>query len=663
MEERYELAKNRISEIVYEDILPSDAKAFFSQEAVFLLMVFENYEKALNPSYYMEDIEELRRINHELYEYSIKCSLDNVYLWALDAELKATVPFSWEGDLFEIVIRAELFLEFYSAYCCACEEEKNPDDEDLRSILYFFVNDYSGIATEKKIGNYLSLENTAIEKIVLESDWNDLRSLYRYGEYITEVEEKTLQYLCGLEDSVLSKMADTYTEGFRIGFEVTNKDLSKKKLVEIRYHVGFEPMVVKAIENFKKLGLKPVVRRSVYSLLQGRAINRIGIEGAVFDKQYLFDHKNDMSLILDKAINTVRLEALEKSFELKKKEASLMAGPAVIEVFGEEPFDFKKNEFAPDYSDEQQKILLKYSVEAGQIQRSYIPEEERSFTIIAFPTPEIGPEFSKIFDEVIKINTLDYKLYRDVQQKLIDTLDKGEYCLVKGCNGNKTNIKVNLWKLKNPSKETIFENCVADVNIPVGEVFTSPVLEGTEGRLFVSRVFLNGLEYKNLDIHFENGFVSKYSCDNFDNEEDNKKYIKDNILFHHDSLPIGEFAIGTNTVAYMVGRKYDIENKLPILIAEKTGPHFAVGDTCYSNAEDVKVYNPDGKEIVARENSCSLKRHENPDKAYYNCHTDITIPYDELGELSVVTKENEVILIIENGKFVLPGTEVLNEAY
>lgn len=41
---------------------------------------------------------------------------------------------------------------------------------------------------------------------------------------------------------------------------------------------------------------------------------------------------------------------------------------------------------------------------------------------------------------------------------------------------------------------------------------------------------------------------------------------------------------------------------MPILIAEKMGPHFAVGDTCYSHAEDVKVYNPDGKEIVAREN-------------------------------------------------------------
>ena len=78
---------------------------------------------------------------------------------------------------------------------------------------------------------------------------------------------------------------------------------------------------------------------------------------------------------------------------------------------------------------------------------------------------------------------------------------------------------------------------------------------------------------------------------------------------------------------------------MPILIAEKTGPHFAVGDTCYSWSEDIKVYNPNGKEIIARDNEISLLRKEDPAKAYFQCHTDITIPYEELEEISVVTKK------------------------
>ena len=180
--------------------------------------------------------------------------------------------------------------------------------------------------------------------------------------------------------------------------------------------------------------------------------------------------------------------------------------------------------------------------------------------------------------------------------------------------------------------------------------------------LHVTRVFLNGLEYKNLNLTFENGMIKEYTCTNFEEEAKNKKFIEDNLLCQHPSLPIGEFAIGTNTTAYKMGREYDIQAMLPILIAEKTGPHFAVGDTCYKMSEDHKVYNPDGKEIVARDNECSVLRKTEPDKAYFNCHTDITIPYDELGEISVVTKDGQRIPIILDGKFVLAGTEKLNEA-
>ena len=129
----------------------------------------------------------------------------------------------------------------------------------------------------------------------------------------------------------------------------------------------------------------------------------------------------------------------------------------------------------------------------------------------------------------------------------------------------------------------------------------------------------------------------------------------------HSWLPLGEFAIGTNTTAYAMAKKYQIGSKLPILIAEKTGPHFAVGDTCYSHAEDTAVYNPNGKEIIARDNEKSLLRKEDMSKAYFNCHTDITIPYEELGRIAVVTGDGQEIPLIENGEFVLPGTEILNE--
>ena len=110
-----------------------------------------------------------------------------------------------------------------------------------------------------------------------------------------------------------------------------------------------------------------------------------------------------------------------------------------------------------------------------------------------------------------------------------------------------------------------------------------------------------------------------------------------------------------------MSEKYGISDQLPVLIAEKMGPHFAVGDTCYSWGEDCPVYNPDGKEIIARDNEVSILRKEDVSKAYFGCHTDITVPYKELGAVRVIKADGSEISIIENGRFVLPGTEELNE--
>jgi leucyl aminopeptidase (aminopeptidase T) len=204
---------------------------------------------------------------------------------------------------------------------------------------------------------------------------------------------------------------------------------------------------------------------------------------------------------------------------------------------------------------------------------------------------------------------------------------------------------------------------LADVNIPVGEVFTSPALAGTNGVLHVSEVYLNDFKYVDLSLTLADGMIKDYTCKNFSDEEENRKFVKENLLYNHDTLPIGEFAIGTNTTAYVMGRKYNIQDKLPILIAEKTGPHFAMGDTCFSMSEEIKTFNPDGKEMVAKENECSALRKTEIEKAYFSCHTDITIPYDELGEIAVYKYDGERIVIIKDGIFVLEGTEELNKAF
>ena len=93
------------------------------------------------------------------------------------------------------------------------------------------------------------------------------------------------------------------------------------------------------------------------------------------------------------------------------------------------------------------------------------------------------------------------------------------------------------------------------------------------------------------------------------------------------------------------------------------GPHFALGDTCFSWSEDTKTYNPDGKEVTAKDNECSILRKKDISKAYFNCHTDITIPYHELDYIRVYDSNESFCSIVEEGRFVLEGTEELNRPF
>lgn len=681
LEERIELAENRIAQMESEQLGSESLSDYFRTVGAFLKQILETRRFLLAGGLESAPIRELRERNRALYEDILPEHYGKSYanptvavnqlgeeygqlLCFLYTELRSLIGFVYEGETEEIAIRLELFLEVYNCFWYEWNENRMlPAGKSIQEILYWFVSDYADMSAEKKIEKLVTEGNRFAADIIRQEDLSDERYLYKYGEYISENERKLAEFMATLPEETIATMADTYTEGYRIGFEVTGKDLSRKKIVEIRYRVGFERMLRKALQNFEGMGLKPAIYRNPSSILYNPSIFKTGFYGGEANRQFDFDHKDDKALFLDKNYVNRRLEVLRTAFEEYREAALLYAGPAVVETFGEKEFEPVNKKEAVSLREKQNALWLEFRSASGEIQRKYILEEERSFTIIAFPIPEIGDVFEELFEETIRINTLDYKLYQGIQQTIIDTLNQAEYCRIVGMNGNCTDLTVQLYPLQDPEKETKFENCVADVNIPVGEVFTSPVLKGTNGILHVSRVYLNGLEYKDLQLEFKDGMTAGYSCANFGAKEENEAFIRENVLFRHESLPMGEFAIGTNTTAYMVAKKLGVEAKLPILIAEKMGPHFAVGDTCYSHVEDIRVYNPDGKEIVARENEVAALRKTRPEKAYFNCHTDITIPYDELGSLSAVKANGEEILIIEKGRFVLPGTEALNEAF
>lgn len=659
--ERYEIATSRIREIINEDTVSEPFKSFFCKASEFICKIddlnsiiksgeINNFSldrlKELNKSLFEEIYSENYEESFANPEYAVK-TLGEEYgkiLCYIYTKNRGMIRNVYMGRLEEVVLQMELFTQIYNYF----EDVEQLEYDNVYETVYSYEKDNTEIFTDLMIEDRINPDNKFAVDIVMNSDLNDLRYLYKYGEHVGFNELKMAKFLNSLSQEEIDRLAKVYTEGYRIGFINTGKDISKKGTVDIRYSLGFERIIRSAIFNFKKMGLEPV-------------IYQVGYTTTSPNRQYAYDHRYDDALYLDKAYIKRKLEVSRHAYESRKQLAGKMAGPAVIEIFGETPFEPENKKQAYALSEEQQKLKSEYITEYQTMVQEYIKGDERSFTIIAFPIPEFGDDFEQMFKETVKINTLDSEIYGKVQQNIIDALDQAEYVKVLGKGDNKTNMKVQMHDLKNPLKETNFENCLADVNIPLGEVFTSPKLKGTEGILHVSQVYLNDLKYNDLQITFEDGKIKDYTCKNFDTEEENKKFIKQNVMFNHETLPIGEFAIGTNTTAYMVAKKYHVVYKLPILIVEKMGPHFAVGDTCYSFEEDIKTYNPDGKEIVARENEVSALRKTDIRKAYFGCHTDITMPYDELGEITAVRKDGSEITIIKDGRFVLEGTELLNE--
>ena len=638
------------------------------QRKLYRDMLPENYERGwLDPAFAAGRVREFFSADRKKEGEELGRLLSALY-----AELFGSLRYIYEDRPGDIAPFPELFLQVYGLF-----SGEIPSAASVKDAMYWYAFDYLDVTVPERnrellmpwrpeeSGSAAIQSSSAAE--VLRSPFaeqipplSDPRSLFFSGDYISESTLETHACLQALPEDRLETAARAFTEGFVEGFRVMGRDLSKKKRVALRMIRGFERFAVREMELFREAGLETVLPGSPVRMadrIPGSQIWQLSLSP---NRQFCFDHRYDQALFWDKAFTERKITELRNSYEELKAEAGVYAGPAAMDYFGEKDFTPVNKPEAYRLAERQRKLLNGYKAALAELRDSYIPGDETSFTIISWPIPEIGEFYPALFEDIVRINTSDNAFYRSVQQKIIDVLDRAAYVEVKGSGGNETDLRIALRELKDPEKETRFENCVSDVNIPAGEVFTSPVLEGTEGLLHVQEVFVDGLQVKELRIRVVRGTARTYSCANFTSAEENRRFVREVVMGDHEELPMGEFAIGTNTDAFAVAKKYGIGRQMPILIAEKTGPHFAFGDTCYSHEEDTMTYNPDGKAIVARDNEISAKRKEDPASAYFGHHKDITIPYGEIGRLTAVMSDGRNVDIIRAGRFVLEGTEELN---
>ncbi|MBK5112315.1 MAG: aminopeptidase [Candidatus Heimdallarchaeota archaeon] len=627
--------------------------------AEFILKMIK-YETQINNEYFLsKNFEDLKKENLELFHDILPENYESSYVnptYCVKVfgekigqlmsyfcyTFRYYIDFAFKHKIFKIAEYNELFIDVYKYI-----KNNSIKYETLNEIITRLVRRLRIRDNTFRLMEVFDPQYRFYNEIVMSDDLTDLRYLFKTGKYISENEIKLAAFISKYPQEKLRMLAKAVVKAYFRGFERDGKDITKKSAVELIYPVGMEDLIREVINELESNNLQVII-----SNVKTKDPNR----------QSEFDHKFDRALYLNNKIKEQDLKSYTGGLENNKVIIKEQSGVIQFISFGEEPFSPINKEESLKLSEEQTKIFQAFYSEINQIHSQYQPRAETSFSIISFPSPDIGDNFEEIFDKIVEINMLDSDKYEKMQQIMIDALDQADHVLIKGKAENKTDLRIQLQKLANPEKETNFANSGANVNIPAGEIFTSPQLKGTNGVLHVDKSYLSSLLYENLTITFKEGYIADYSCSNFDTEEENKKYIEQNLLFPHKTLPIGEFAIGTNTLAYVVSREYNILPVLPVLISEKTAPHFAIGDTCFQMREDVKVYNRfTKKEIVACDNEKSiLRKTDRKDEAYTFKHNDIVLPFQDIDFITAVTSDGTKINIIQNGKFSLKGIEELN---
>ena len=191
IEERYELALDRIRLMQTEDTVKEPYRDYFKKMAEFVLMLDELRDELLDGRYQKLTLEELRTWNRRLYQDVLPEQYEESYanpdyackmfgkesgqiLGMLYAELRGAVVYVFEGKTEYLAILYELLIEIYNQF------EDTPDAKTARDIFYWYASDYCDVFLADRIREQILPEESFATDLIMNSDLKDLRYLYQH---------------------------------------------------------------------------------------------------------------------------------------------------------------------------------------------------------------------------------------------------------------------------------------------------------------------------------------------------------------------------------------------------------------------------------------------------------------------------------------------------
>ncbi|MCK4957125.1 MAG: hypothetical protein KAS49_05775, partial [Candidatus Cloacimonetes bacterium] len=332
-----------------------------TNERIFEELYAENYNTCFaNPDYAVEIF------GNELGEI----------LQAYYTDIRSLTRLSITHKIFGFEFYAKNFIEVYELL-----KAKSSDADSYKSKINEIYKNFNKDWITVAILERYALDASAFSKLVETADLTDIRYLYQYGMNITANEIKTAKFLMEYPKEKVLELAKSMVKAYIRGFELAKKDLTKKKTVSIIYNVGQEIIVRELIKEFAANKLQVILNSAVSTSA---------------NKQFDYDHRFDNSLYFDEQYINKMLETQTIVLEELKDIVKLYSGPIYFDKFGEASFNPKQKESCLKLSDEQQKLKQHFGIEMNKLFQKYNPRTETSFSIIGFPVPEIGEQFSEI---------------------------------------------------------------------------------------------------------------------------------------------------------------------------------------------------------------------------------------------------------------------------
>ena len=387
IQERYNLTIERMKLILEEESVDDRYLDYFRTVAQFILLIDQIQERN------SVSLEKLKEENLALYqdvidnydtsyanpEYAIQVFGREIgeILSFLYTEIRSEIAYVYEKKMENLAICNELFIEIYNSF----EEEETPNFKSLKEIIYWYASDYCDVFVAERLMEKMDSNNRFAIDIIMNSDLDDLRYLYKYGEYISDEEYNTVAMLQGLSKEEVSSIADMYIEGFQEGCEDIGVDLSKKDTIYIQYQIGTERIVKEVVKGFERIGLKATSCRNAVSVMT-KEKQRNGFYSKK-RTQYEADHWNDQGLFINKKYVERKLDVVKNVFEQQKERTAAFAGGVLIGV-GDEKATLQPQKAAICLNEKQEILQKLFEEKMEQLTNKYLLKE-LNITVVDIP--------------------------------------------------------------------------------------------------------------------------------------------------------------------------------------------------------------------------------------------------------------------------------------